>query len=58
MGVHVGHHSQAPPFAQVPQAAEMTPVEPDDPGIEAMRVEVVIENEIDNSGAPIRPATK
>jgi hypothetical protein len=36
----------------------MTPVEPDDPGIEAMRVEVVIENEIDNSGAPIRPATK
>jgi hypothetical protein len=58
MGMYVGHHRQASPFTQVPQAAEMTPFEPDDPGIEAMRVEVIIQNEIDNSGAPIRPATK
>jgi hypothetical protein len=58
MGVHVGDDRQAPPFTQVPQAAEVTPVEPDDPGIEAMRVEVIIKNEIDNSGAPIRTPAK
>jgi hypothetical protein len=58
MGVHVGHHRQAPPFAQIPQTAEMTPVESDDPSIETMRVDVVIENEIDNSRAPIRAAPK
>jgi hypothetical protein len=58
MSVHVGNHGQAPAFAQVPQTAAMTPVESDDPSIEAMRVEVIVENKIDNSSAPIRPATK
>ena len=48
MHMHVGNDAQATALADVPQLAEVAAVEPNDAGIQGMRVQIVIENEVDD----------
>ena len=54
MHVHVGDDAQAAPLADVPQRAEVPAVETHDAGVERVRVEVVVEDEVDDPGAAVR----
>src|SRR5216684_4102117 len=51
MHMHVGNHAQAAAFADVPERAEVPPVETYDAGVERMRIEIVIEDEVDDPTA-------
>ncbi len=54
MHMHVGNHAQAPALADVPQRAEVPTVETHDAGVERVRIEIVIEDEVDDPGAARR----
>jgi hypothetical protein len=49
MDMNVSHDREIALTAHGPKLPEIFPVKPDDPGIKAVRVEIVIENEIDDA---------
>jgi hypothetical protein len=51
--VHVGNHAQAALLAHILKLPEVAAVEPYDAGIQRMRVEIVVENEVDDPGVAI-----
>ena len=53
MDMDVGDNGESPFLANAPERTEMTPIEANDAGIQAVRIQVVIQNEIDDPGAPI-----
>ena len=48
MDVDVSNHAQRAFLAHRPERAEVTPIETHDPGVEAVRIEIVIEDEVDD----------
>src|SRR3546814_14610313 len=48
MDVDVSDHAQRAFLAHRPERAEVTSVETHDPGVEAVRIEIVIEDEVDD----------
>jgi hypothetical protein len=51
--VNVGDDSERSPPAELPELSVVSSIEPHNPGREAMRVEIVIEDEIDDSRAVV-----
>ena len=54
MHVHVGDDAHAAPLADVPERTEIPAVEMHDAGVERVRIEVVIEDEVGDAGAAAR----
>jgi len=55
MHVHVRNDAHAALFADVPERPEMPAVEMHDAGVERARVEIVVQDEIGDAGAAVRP---
>jgi hypothetical protein len=53
--MHVGDNRQPTRLAEIPQRAEVATIKTNDAGVQAVRVEVVVQNEIDNPSPPIIP---
>ena len=49
--MYIRNHGQATAFAEVPQSTAMTSVKSDDSGIEALRVQIVVEYKLHNTPA-------
>jgi len=58
MDMHVRDDGHSPIPAEPPQVVVIAAIEPDDPGIEAMRIKVVIENEIRDPRATVEPLSE
>ena len=48
MDVDVSNHAQRAFLAHRPERAEVTPIETHDPGVETVRIEIVIEDKVDD----------
>src|SRR6267154_6591094 len=53
MRMYVGDHDSPRTTAPIPQRAIVPAIEVHDPAVEAVRIEIVIENELRNAGAPV-----
>ena len=53
MDVDVGDHAQRTLLTHRPERAEVTSIETHDPGVEAVRIEIVIKDEVDDSAPAI-----
>ena len=53
MDMDIGDNGESPFLANAPERTEMTPIEANDAGIQAVRIDVVIQNEIDDPSAAI-----
>jgi hypothetical protein len=58
MGVNIRDHGKAAPLAQIPQLSEVTAIELDNARLQALRVEIVIQNKLRNPGTPVAPMAK
>ena len=58
MGVNIRDNGQAAPFAEIPQLSEVTAIELDNAGLQALRVEIVIQNKLRNPRTPVAPIAK
>ena len=54
MYMHIGDDAHAAAFADVPECAEIPAVEMHDAGVERVRIEIVVQDEIDDPSAPVR----
>ena len=55
MNMNIRHNGESAFLTEYPELIEIATVEADDAGIETMRIEIIVKNEIGNPG-PVSPA--